>query len=133
MTVTVEVEPMRAAVRDYYSTRVADAVQAMLADMEQNAPRDTGAMTQTVEITDADNDTTIARHLHFPQEYSSWQDEGTGEYAGQGRIYPTTAKVLHFFLKDGTEVFVRSVKGTPRTGWFTDTFARWLDFLAAAR
>lgn len=40
--------------------------------------------------------------------YARWLQEGTGIYAGRGRIYPKHAKVLAW---DG--IVVRSIKGTP--------------------
>lgn len=45
--------------------------------------------------------------------YASWVNFGNGPQGG--RIYPTRAKALHFFLPNGQEVFARSVKvSTPR-------------------
>lgn len=128
MTVAIDATGMRDAVRSYYREVVDRATETMLADMERDAPRDTGNMTQTVELDERDTDERIVNLIRFPAEYASYQDEGV-----PGPIYPRNAKVLHFFLKDGTEVFVKSTRGVPRTGWFSDKFANWTDYLAAAK
>lgn len=133
MTVEVDASGLREAVHQRYTEVVDNAFQAMLVDMEAGAPRDTGLMTQSIEIAEDDGDSLIRRTIHAPQEYSSYQDEGTGIYGPEGTpIVPVNAKVLHFVAKDGTEFFVRSVKGTPRTGWWSDTVAKLEDYLAAA-
>jgi hypothetical protein len=124
--IDVDLSPMADAVRERYGQVIDDATQAMLLDMEENAPRDTGAMTQTITIDENDSDALLVRTLHAPQEYSSWQDEGTGY------IYPVNAKVLHFIAKDGTEVFAKFTRGVPSTGWWSEPTARFGDFLEAA-
>lgn len=126
MTITVDTTGMRDAIRQRYTEVVVDAFQAMLLDMERDAPRDTGAMTQTMTIDANDGDTNVARTIHAPQEYSSYQDEGTGP------IYPVNAKALRFVAKDGTVVFVKSTRGVPRTGWFSDPTGRLEDYLRGA-
>lgn len=128
----VDVSRAQTVLRDAYARVLDDGFQAMLLDMEANAPRDTGLMTQSIELSEADGETQIERTIRAPQEYSSYQDSGTGVYAGEGRIYPVTAKALRFVAKDGTVVFVKSVAGTPRTGWWTDTVAKLGDYLRSA-
>lgn len=50
--------------------------------------------------------------------YGALINRGTGIYGPQGRpIVPVKAQFLHFFLKDGTEVFARSVKGVKPMKW----------------
>lgn len=134
MTVIVDLSGALDKYRARASQVMDDAFQALLVDMEADAPRDTGLMTQSIEITTSDEDTRLARTIHAPQEYSSYQDEGTGIYGPSGQpIVPVSAKVLHFVAKDGTEVFVRSVKGSPRTGWWSDKVARLGDYLQTAK
>lgn len=41
--------------------------------------------------------------------YASWVNFGNGPGRG-GRIYPVSAKALHFFLPSGQEIFAKSVK-----------------------
>lgn len=123
---TVDTTAAKAIVRDRYARLADEAFQAMLLEMEANAPRDQGTMTQTITLQAENGDDRITRSIHAPQEYSSYQDEGTGP------IYASPGHVLHFFLKDGTEVFARSTRGVPRTGWWTDVVSRLGDFLAAA-
>lgn len=131
MTVTVN-DSAREKVADAWGQVADDGFQAMLADMEADAPRDTGAMTQTLEVTADDGLTAVARKIHAPQGYSSFQDKGTGVYIGEGRIYPRTAKVLRWVAKDGTVIYRRSVKGTPPTRWWSDKIAKLGDYLRAA-
>lgn len=134
MSVLVDSSALRDAVRQRAAERADDALQAMLLDMERNAPRDSGAMVNDITIDEADTDTRIVRRVRAPREYSSYQDEGTGIYGPRGqRIEPVRAKALSFVTKDGTRVTVKSVAGTPRTGWFSDVMARWSDYLSATR
>lgn len=56
-----------------------------------------------------------------PQEAPQgvWTNEGTGEYIGAGRIYPTRARALSFFwLKIGKHVVLASVAGQPGQHWW---------------
>lgn len=127
MTITVDATGMRDAVAQRYREVVDDGFQAMLVDIERDAPRDTGAMTQTMTIEANDSETNAQRTIHAPQEYSSYQDVGV-----EGPIVPVNAKALRFVAKDGTVVFVKSTKGVPRTGWFSDPTGRFEDYLRGA-
>lgn len=127
MTVAVaDLSGAREIIAQRFGQLADDGFQALLVDMEADAPRDTGAMTQTITVAEADTESTAVRTIHAPQEYSSYQDEGVGP------IYASPGKTLHFFLKDGTEVFVKSTKGVPRTGWWSDKVANLLDYLRGA-
>lgn len=136
MTVTVDISGLRQAVIDRNTQVADDAVQAMFLDMEANAPRDTGAMTQTmtVEVTDS-GDRHIGRHIAAPAEYASYQDEGTGVYGPEGTpIVPTNGKVLAFYWrKTGKVEFRASVLGSPATHWWSDRVSRWADYVAEAQ
>jgi hypothetical protein len=55
-----------------------------------------------------------------------WQNDGTGIYGPTGeRIYPRTAKVLHFFI-GGREFFVASVAGVKPNRYLNRAYGRWL-------
>lgn len=50
---------------------------------------------------------------------AAWTNEGTGEYVGNGRIYPTRAPALVFYWrKVGHVVAFRSVAGQPGQHWW---------------
>ncbi len=133
MTVTADTTECRADLRAHFMRVADDATQAMFLDMADKAPRDTGEMTNTLTVDNEDSDTLIARRVGAPVEYASWQNEGTGIYAGGGRIYPTNAKALHFYWrKMGVTVTFASVAGTPATHWWDNAIAKWPDFVAAA-
>lgn len=44
--------------------------------------------------------------------FSLYPDQGTGVYAGRGRIYPRRAKALVFYSR-GRLIFAKSIKGQP--------------------
>lgn len=133
MTVTADSTAFLADIREHFAEVLDSATTDLLADMERDAPRDTGAMTQTIEVAESDSGDVLARTITAPAEYASYQDTGTGIYGPTGaRIYPKTARFLVFTTKDGTKVFARSVAGTPRTGWWSDKLANWSDYLARA-
>lgn len=127
MTITVDSSPLREAVREHFARVADDAATEMLADMERDAPRLTGAMTQTIEVEEHDSDTSITRVIRAPAEYASWQDEGV-----EGPILPVRAKALRFVAKDGSVVFVKSTRGVPATHWWSEKIARWGEYVAKA-
>lgn len=127
MPVTIDSSPLREAVRDHFAKVADDAAQDMLGDMERDAPRDTGAMTQTIEIEEHDTETSITRLIRAPVEYASYQDQGV-----EGPILPVRAKALRFTAKDGTVVIVASTKGVPATHWWSEKIAKWSDYVARA-
>lgn len=134
MTVVVDISGMRQSVIDRYTQVADDAVQAMFLDMENNAPRDTGEMTQTMTVEVDDSDRRIGRRIAAPAEHSSYQDEGTGIYGPAGTpIVPVSAKVLKFYWKKSGKVeFRASVLGSPATHWWSERVARWADYVAEA-
>jgi hypothetical protein len=132
MTVTADATGFKDDLREHFGRVLDDATQEMLGDMENDAPRDTGAMTQTITVEDSDSGDVLARTITAPQEYSSFQDTGTGIWIGEGRIYPVNAKALRFTAKDGSVVIVKSVAGTPPTHWWSAKLERWSDYLARA-
>lgn len=133
MTIAVDVGPLVDLVRETYSRVADDACQSMLLDMNANGPRsdrsDHEHMVDRVELTGSeDSDTTISRTIHSPADYSSYVDEGTEPHRIEGH------PLLAFTAKDGTRVVVRYVNhpGTARTGWWSDTVARYGDYLRQA-
>jgi len=125
MAVKVDPRGLQDAVRELFARRADDAVLAMLLDMEKDAPRRTGSMVNDITITENDSPTTIARHLRAPAEYASYQDEGV-----PGPILPVRVKALRFVASDGSEVFVKSTSGVPRTDWWTSKVTRWREYVA---
>lgn len=133
MTVVVDFSELRQKVIDRMSTVADDAVQAMILDMNENGPRSEDGsphMVDLVTVSDFTDDApTISRHVVSPAEYSSFVDEGTDPHEIRGNPY-----LAFFWPKTGKFEVFRSVEhpGTPRTGWWTDTLARWGEFVAAA-
>jgi hypothetical protein len=76
----------------------------------------------------------LERLIIAPEQYSSFQEEGTGVYGPEGApITPTSSNVLVFYWKKtGRVMFLRSVLGTPATHWFSKIRDRWGEFVAAA-
>lgn len=134
--VLVDSAGLEQRVVEFYGTVADLAVDAMFTEMRtsDDTPRDTGAMTANLEVTNQDSDPELVRLLHAPEPYSSWQDEGTGIYGPTGeRIFPTNAPLLVFFWKKTGKVeFMRSVAGTPKTEWWTKVVTRWVEFLQGA-
>src|SRR6266446_4604166 len=98
------------------------ASDEMRREIELNAPRDTGALSvapvteTTVSERSVASHVTVARDSPDGFDVARAQDQGTGIYAGRGRIYPTNAKALVFFWqKVGRVIFAKSDVGTPAT------------------
>lgn len=134
MTVTVDASGLEEKVRGFYGDIADRAVDDMFAEMRAEAPRDTGQMTENLESVPDDDGDQIVRRLHAPEQYSSFQEEGTGVYGPEGTpIVPTTAKVLVFFWKKTGKVeFRTSVLGSPATHWWSKVIDRWAEFLRGA-
>jgi hypothetical protein len=133
--VTVDTRGFEELLLAFYNGVCDDAIEEMFnewrtAPIEQ-VPYETGAMTQTMTFDRTDETPPVLERLIIaPQDYSSYQEEGTGEYIGAGRIYPTTAKVLVFYWKKtGRVMFLPSVAGTPPTYWFSRVRDRWPEFV----
>lgn len=132
MSVVVDIEPLKDAIRQRAAQLADDAVQAMFLDMEANGPRsdeDHEHMTSMLEVTESeDGDMLITRTVRSPAEYSSYVDEGTPPHRIEGN------PLLAFTARDGSRVIVRYVNhpGTERTGWWTDTLAKWSEYVAQA-
>lgn len=97
-----------------------------------NAPRETGFLEQSVRA-DAPRQSgdSVTVTVTCTAPYGRWQDEGTGVYIGQGRIYPTHAKALSFYWKKaGGFVTFASVAGTPPTHWWENTVRAWPDIVS---
>lgn len=104
--------------------------------IEHDAPRDTGALSVAPVTTTSYSERQVISHVTVSRDspegfdVARVQDEGTGVYAGRGRIYPRNGPFLVFFWsKIGKVVFARSVAGTPDTHFFGNAVATWKDRL----
>jgi len=89
------------------------------------APVDNGKLRASITSSVSTRGKRVVGRVWTPLKYGLWQHEGTGIYAGRGRIYPKTAKVLVFRPRKGRPqrrgargskgpvVFAKSVKGVP--------------------
>lgn len=132
MTV-VDATGLTEAVVEFYNQLADDTCLALFDEMQTSpsTPKDTGAMTANLFFeTTEDQPPVLERLLHAPEEYSSFQDVGTGVYIGEGPITPTDSPVLVFFWKKTGKVeFRRSVLGTPPTNWWTSVVTLWPEYL----
>ena len=127
--ITVDATGLRDAVRQRYVEVMDDAFQALLVDLEETAPRDTGAMAEAITLSASDDgDTLLTRTIVSPAEYSSFVDEGTAPHRIEGN------PLLSFVGRDGTRVTVHFVDhpGTQRTGFWTDKVNDLQSYLLAA-
>jgi hypothetical protein len=133
VTVTIDATGLRDRVIARFSQVADDAVQAMIVDMSEHGPRSDEAhehMVDLVTVADfADDAPHLSRHVVSPAEYSSYVDEGTEPHEIHGNPL-----LVFYWPKTGRTMFLPRVQhpGTSRTGWWTDTLARWPDFVAAA-
>lgn len=134
MSVKCHNQRARAALIERYDVLVDLAVEEMFAEMKSGAPRDTGAMTDTLNASPANSGFSIRRSVRAPQTYSTYQDEGTGIYGPQGTpIVPRNAKVLAFYWRrTGKMMFLPRVMGSPATKWWSDVIKKWPDFIRRA-
>lgn len=136
VTVTMDASGLREKLIDRMNVVADDAVESMFLDMARDAPRDTGNMTNSLDVVNTDNGEggRVGRRVSCPVEYASWQDEGTGVYGPAGTpITPKSAKVLVFYwAKTGKVMYLPSVQGSPATKWWTSKIERWVDYVREA-
>jgi hypothetical protein len=81
------------------------------------APRDTGQLHASILVHPTEGaGLLIKTRIGTSLKHAKWQEEGTGVYAGHGRIYPRHAKTLAW-QKNGKWVFAKSVAGV-KPHWF---------------
>ena len=111
-----DVTNLRLAVLDAAPLICEEGARLREADLAASAPIDTGALSQSGQVTvEATGDGAVAV-LRFTEEYASYLDTGTGPHRIEGN--PLLA-----FEWGGTTVIVRSVNhpgSTKWKGWFTD-------------
>ncbi len=82
------------------------------------APRDLGQLVGSIGPPSVGASAgSVVTELRATAAHARHQEEGTGTFAGRGRIYPRSGKFLSWVGKDGRRVFARSVAGTPPT-WY---------------
>jgi hypothetical protein len=131
---TVDVSGFTDLVVGFYNELCDDTCEAMFDEMRQSpsTPKDTGQMVANLNFQVTESaPPVLERIMRAPEEYSSFQDEGTGVYGPEGTpIYPTHGKVLVFYWKKtGRVMFLPSVLGTPATGWWTNVVTLWPEYL----
>lgn len=92
---------------------------------------ETGRMLTSVEGSEVSFTPTKATvQIRVRAPYASFQDEGTGVYAGGAPIVHPTG-YFHFFWRreGGAETWLQEVQGTPKTQFFSDV----IDDLASHR
>ena len=92
------------------------AGQIFVTRLKEVCPRDTGQGAQSITTKPNGNTEGSVWGLF----YLALIDRGTGIYGPGGQpIRPVRAKALHFFLKDGTEMFCKSVRGVKPMRWIS--------------
>lgn len=131
--------PLEEKLRARALERMVEASDEMRREIELNAPRDTGQLSVAPVTSSEVSERLVVSHVTVSRDspdgfdVARAQDEGTGVYAGRGRIYPTDHLYLKFFsTKIGRIIFTKSVAGTPATHYFSNAVDRWKDRLAEA-
>lgn len=126
-------------VRVRAAEKMTAASDEMRRQIEHDAPRDTGQLSVAPVTSTTVSDRQIVSHVTVNRESPSGfdiataQEEGTGIYAGRGRIYPTNHKYLKFYWsKFGVTIYAKSVAGSPATHFFSNAVAKWKDLLSEA-
>jgi hypothetical protein len=114
------------AVRDLiaeYGRRIVPLLQRRVLDeLTDAAPKRTGALARSVRVSGDSTPQTVTINVETDVEYAGWMDTGTRPHPIVGNPY-----LAFYWEKIGRFVVLRRVShpGTPRTGWWTDTLARW--------
>lgn len=131
---------LRQAVIAAAEQRFDTAVQQLLADVREAAPRRDGTLEDSVgEQARSVTETFITTTVVATAEHASWQDKGTGVYGPNGApIVPVTAKVLAWpapYARTASGImFAPQVQGAPATRFWSDNVNadRWTAALEAA-
>lgn len=126
--------------RDRAVARMVEAGDELRRRIEHDAPRDTGALSVAPVTVTTSTERQVVTKITVDRKSASGfdvataQEEGTGVYAGRGRIYPIppNRRLVFFWPKIGAVVSFASVKGTPATHFFSTNVDRWLDDLREA-
>lgn len=96
------------------------------------APSDTGALRASIRMAVNTRGKRVVGRVWTTKRYAIYQHEGTGVYAGKGRIKPKSKKALAFEPRSGRpqgrgarsskggRVVVASVKGVPPNPWLVN-------------
>lgn len=104
---------------------IVNSVNRIQSNTRAMAPHRTGTLQRS-----------ILTHVDYPQgsvdvgeKYGIYIEQGTGIYAGQGRITPKSAKVLAFSV-GGKKMFAASVKGMKARPFFKPGVEKSADYVA---
>lgn len=142
---------LRAAIHQLAEDRFTAGVAAMIENVREAAPRDSGVLESSVgEAGRSSTPGRLETTIVAPVEYASYQDQGTGIYGPKGvPIRPVNGSVLAWEstgpARTGLRapgaaqtatgmVFAAEVAGSPATGFWSDnvTADGWAQALADA-
>lgn len=105
-------------------TEMREQCRIIRADMEDSTRRDapfvSGVLRESIVMTDfIESFAGFKATISATAPQAIYTNEGTGEYVGAGRIYPTHARALAFYwMKIGKFMVVASVAGQPGQHWW---------------
>lgn len=105
-------------------TEIREQLQIVRASMEEDTRRDapviSGDLRASIIMADfSESFDSFRSTIVATAPQAQYTNEGTGEYIGAGRIYPTRARALAFYwFKVGEYMVVASVRGQPGQHWW---------------
>lgn len=123
----VDTAAIHALVSDYAVERAADLGTAFVERAREYVPRKTGALSDSIEASDAHADGDAATvTVTVGEEYGIYQDQGTGVFGPSGtRIVPLNPGGVLVWEDGGETIFARSVEGSPATKFWERTVNEW--------
>lgn len=120
-----DVERAGGDARKLTKAAIVNSVNRIQSNARSMAPHRTGTLQRSI-LTDVNYP---EGKVSVGEKYGIYIEEGTGIYAGQGRITPKRAKVLAFTV-GGKQMFAASVKGMKARPFFKPGVEKSADYIA---
>lgn len=100
----------------YIKRELYDYAQKVASVMREEVPVRSGALRKSITV-ETDGEFAWFVGSTLPQAYYTEH--------GRGEVRPKKAKILHYYLKDGTEIFSKRSRPAPAQHWVEHTAARF--------